>query len=233
MTLRMLHRPLEELPFVVDETARPPSGIDEEAVDAFWSKRLDAGDRIYDGSIVACFTSGASLGLRRGNYKTYAWARASGAPAPGAHAVGTCALVWAPEDDEIALVRRSQRIAFDKGALSGLGGVVEWSPRIHEGVASYFRQSMRDEIDEELTTPEPIGDDDTRYVGAYIDERTLKLELFFVIRTTSTVLRGWENDAMVRVRRAELPLLPRDAVETSLRNHLALFEVDPRRVFST
>lgn len=156
------------------------------------------------------------------DYATYKWARDNKHPIPGTYAMGNGMLLFDPKRKAYVLLQRSNGVAFDKGKISGIGGVLDFQEGVNmAGFLGYVRQQTLKEVDEEVCLQESLSA--VALLGLYVDTDTLKVE--FLYRGTGVVLgvKAAENKRIVEVSQAGLMGFVRQnqtELEESTRIHL-------------
>ncbi len=207
--MRYLHRPFEALTFEPSIAAPPLSEKDRSDVRRFFDGERRSNRALFDGPILTCVRAEidderALLVLASSTYAPYAWARRNGVARPGLYAVGTNVLVFERSTRSWALFARSDAVLFDRARLAMIGGVAA-PPEFWDGdLAWHLRVESARELDEELTLPARFDPAALEFVGASLDEPTLKLELLFCATVDRCALAGPENAAIVRVPPREL-----------------------------
>jgi hypothetical protein len=96
-------------------------------------------------------------------------------------------------------------VQFDRARIGAIGGVA--TPPEAQGDAdlrAHVLEVTAREIDEELALEARFDRDQLCYLGAYLDERTMKLEVLFRAELDRCALAGEENTAIVRVARGSI-----------------------------
>lgn len=179
--------------------------VSRRAVEQHWQTVLASAPRAFDGPLLVGVALDADAGrarlaLGRSSYAPYAWARAHEPPRPGLHAVGTGVLVFERSSRSCVLLQRGEGVVFDRARVGWVGGVA--TPPADTSVDPWVHLQAESaiELDEELALDErPFDPARLRFVGAYIDEATLKLEVLFAAAVERCALRGEENTRCVRL----------------------------------
>lgn len=215
--------PFESLVFeLVEHEPRCP--VDE--VSAHWSALCAKNPALFDGEVLACcamrFERGRTVfSLCRTPYSRYAWARGHDRPIAGAWAVGTGVIVWDESEEAFAFFERADTVLFDRGRVSGVGGVLEWSADAGPDFRRHLEESVLHELREEIGVS--LRRADLSPLGLWVDERTLKLELLHLARVEACRIANAENVRVVHVAAGGLAAFVAErgeALETSMREHL-------------
>lgn len=212
-----------------DASHVPLDAAEQRAVQAHWRTVLARAPSAFDGPLLVGTAMRAEedrvcLALGRSSYAPYAWARAHDRPRPGLYAVGTGVLVRERATRSWALLERGEGVVFDRARVGWVGGVATPPADTSVDPWLHLQGESAHELDEELALDEaPLDPARLRFVGAYIDERTLKLEVLFTAAVERCALRGEENTRCVRVPLGSLRRWldanePR--AERSMREHL-------------
>lgn len=199
------------------------------AVQAHWRAVLERAPDAFDGPLLVCSSMGAErdglcLSLGSSSYAPYAWARANDLPRQGLYAVGTGVVVIERATDSFVLLERGTGVVFDRSRVGWIGGVATPPTDPSVDLWAHLQEQSAIELGEELAFDEQDWDASRlRFVGAYLDERTLKLEVLFAATVSRCAMRGEENTRCVRVGLGTLQRWFADnepRAERSMREHL-------------
>lgn len=207
--MRYLHRPFEALTFEPALVEPPLSEKDRSDVRRFFEGERRSNRALFDGPILTCVRADidderALFTLASSTYAPYAWARRNGVARPGLYAVGTNVMVFERSCRCWALFARGDAVLFDRARLAMIGGVATPPEFWDVDLAWHLRVETARELDEEVAFPARFDPAALDFVGAYLDEPTLKLELLFCANVDRCSLAGQENSAIVRVPSSDL-----------------------------
>ncbi len=183
---------------------------EREAVAREFAAERAANPSLFDGPLLTCTEvelddpRGPRFVLGQSSYAPYLWARRASRARKGLYAVGTGVLVDERESDRWALFARGDSVAFDRWRIGTIGGVATPPLDPAQDLARHLVAVSAVELDEELALDVAVDPATLRFVGASLDEQTLKLELLFRVELARCALRGAENTHVVRVAKGEL-----------------------------
>lgn len=208
--MRYLTLPFDRLDFEWSD-APPPLEAEELAeVARFIAEQRARTSLFFDGPLLVCSRAEvtderALLRVARSSYGPYAWARSRGIERPGLYAVGTGVLIFERFSRSYAFFERGHGVQFDRARIGAIGGVATPPTQaMHDRVREHLVEESAREVDEELALPSRVDRSALRYLGAYVDERTTKLEVLFSVSVERCELSGEENTRIVRVARGGL-----------------------------
>lgn len=214
--MRYLGHRWEQLEFEWDRSPPTLAPSELDAVRAFVAEQRARSPLFFDGPLLVC--TGATIDeerarfrVARSSYGPYAWARANGLERPGLYAIGTGVLIFERASGSYAFFERGERVQFDRARIGAIGGVATPpEPQDDGDLRAHVLEVSAREIDEELALDARFDRAQLRYVGAYVDERTMKLEVLFRAELDRCALAGEENVAVVRVARGSIASFVRE-----------------------